>query len=69
MGKFSANAPKYFAREMLLIPQNTYRIQSDAIHSRVFILFKLACSSCKATPSCTMVLVVEELQMFIGTKL
>ena len=30
------------AREMLVIPTNTDRIQSEATHSRVFILFKIA---------------------------
>ena len=36
-------APLYCcAREMLVIPQNTHRSQSDATHSRVFILFELA---------------------------
>lgn len=30
------------AREMLVIPQNTQRSRYDTIHSRIFILFKLA---------------------------
>ena len=29
------------AREMLVIPKNTHRSQSDATHSRVFILLEL----------------------------
>jgi hypothetical protein len=39
------------AREMLVIPQNTHRSQSDATHSRVFILFKLVSPHPTPTPA------------------
>lgn len=47
------------AREMLVIPKNTDRSQSDATHSRVLILFKLAHTP-NTTPSHRTLLVMGE---------
>ena len=48
------------ARKMLVVPQNTHMRQSDATHSRVFILFELPPALPSVPPSSRMILMVGE---------